>query len=264
MSTLNVGDRVRIVKSYYAGDPSRMAGGTGTVVKTYDNDYGVNVRVDNDPGDYDEDMEWTFPVEFLEKIEEPETGEVKVGDRVRIVETYFTETAKKYGPSEAMYPGLIGATGTAIEVYRDAARLRLDRLTEGWEVITVPKVEKVEPEQATFEVGDLVSIGKDKTHHGFAPGTVARVLEVYGDASLFVTTRPEDTDKYLWWENGVTAYVNHEPDEYGREDAVRLVAKAGSEGAVLPPLPVSYQEFVDTVAQDGLVTAFERFNITHK
>lgn len=192
MTTFQIGDRVRIVKSYFSEDPSRAAGGTGTVVKTYDNDYGVDLRVDNDPGDYGEDMEWTFPVDFLEKIEEPE--------------------------------------------------------------------------QVTFEVGDLVSIGKDETHHGFAPGTVARVLKVFGTSTykcLLVTTRPA-VDEYPEWEEGVTAYVNHEPDEGGAEDDVRLVAKAGTEGAVLSSQSVTYEEFREIVLVDGLKAAYDRLNITHK
>lgn len=259
MSKFQIGDRVRIVKSYFTEDPSRMAGGTGTVVKA--DNFGADLRVDNDPGDYGEDMKWTFPVEHLEKIEEPETGEVKVGDRVRIVETYFSQAG------ETSYPNLVGATGTATSVFRDTVRLRLDHLTDGWEEITVPKVEKIEPEQVTFEVGDLVSIGKDETHHGFAPGTLARVLKVFGTSTseyLFVTTRPVEDGEDLRWEEGVTAYVNHEPDWGGREDDVRLVAKAGTEGAVLSPQPVSYEEFREIVLVDGLKAAYDRLNITHK
>jgi len=82
MSEFKIGDRVRIVQSYFSEDPSRMAGGTGTVIGVYTTGHAVDLSVDNDPRDYGEEVEWTFPVDFLEFLEQPEseTGEVEIGD----------------------------------------------------------------------------------------------------------------------------------------------------------------------------------------
>lgn len=196
MSKFRIGDRVLIVKSYFKEDPSRMAGGTGTVVKTYDNDYGVDLRVDNDPGDYGEDMRWTFPVDYLEKIEE---------------------------------------------------------------------------QARPFQVGDLVTVGRDTTWHGFEPGTVARVLEVCStsdpeDKSLYVTTLPEGEAKDLAWTSGQTAYVNYSDDD-SDSDHVGLFAPVGSEAAVSfkgKPKAVTYDEFRNVILNEGVVAAFDRFDIRHK
>lgn len=265
------------------------------------------------------------------------SNEIKVGDRVRITETFFSQGAKTWG-YEVEATGLIGAIGT-VQDFRDvdgAVLLELDERTEGWTTLYVPatgvehveetkfktgdrvrivsssytehpsrkaggtgtvgwvmntellnvrvdndpdgsawlfRVHEVEPlveeteqveDKPTFEVGDFVSIGKDESVHGFAPGTVARVVEVVDDETLFVTTQPEGDGEPPRWERGVTAYVNHKPDSTGEDDDVRLVAKAGTGGVALSAQPVSYQEFVDAIANDGLVTAFDRFNITHK
>lgn len=57
---LDIGTRVRLIRSDYTEHPSRMAGGLGTVIDFYDY-YTYSIAVDNDPNrDKDQTPLWTF------------------------------------------------------------------------------------------------------------------------------------------------------------------------------------------------------------
>lgn len=62
---IKVGDRVRIVDSNYTSHPSRMKGGSGTVVRVYDGLVGVDV--DNSEVGYG-NFPWSFPNHSVEVI----------------------------------------------------------------------------------------------------------------------------------------------------------------------------------------------------
>jgi hypothetical protein len=264
---IKVGDRVRITETFFSLAAERyghedsypgLIGAVGTVTDFRAGDEAARLELD-------ERFEgWSTIYVPATGVEHVEETKFKVGDRVRIVSSSYTEHPSRKA----------GGTGTIDKVLDgELSHVLVDNDPDGsawafWVSELEPLTE--EPEQVedkpAFEVGDLVSIGKDKSCHGFRPGTVARVLKVYNDPddkTLYVTTRPVGDEDPVW-EQGVTAYVNYAPDSEGDEDDVRLVAKAGTVGAVLWTQPVTYQEFVDVVVREGLVSAFERFNITWK
>ena len=202
------------------------------------------------------------------------SNEIKVGDRVRIVNSRFVEHPSR----------MAGGTGTVERVTYELFHVRVDNdphLYDGtWSfyqsdleplVEETEQIETIEEDEETWNVGDYVRVGRDNSGHGFPPGTVARVVEVIGTSvdegspDLLVTTRTDNGEPdeynegkfYFPWQHGITAYVSPAGTDWRIDDDVTKVDSTAVR-------TVDYQEFVDTIARDGLVAAFERFNITHK
>lgn len=182
-----VGDKVRVVKRIdsigWVNDMDKYVG-DGEIYTVIESDHAGRVRLDKAVLS---NYHWLFPNEALElvnDVDEEYSEEIRVGDSVVVVGTYFTKTA-------GLDPDLSPFSKDPVEVVDILGKTGIAKLSTG-EYYHLKDLEIVDPNfSSEFKVGDTVKvINKVEHERGWANSWVSSMDKYIGSTCVVLEVDP--------------------------------------------------------------------------